>query len=68
MPADPRGRSEAIEWLFAALNSVEMASLPWSLLIFSGTGDTPESKLPSSCRNVRQPDHVLANSIAGHKA
>ena len=32
MPADPRGRSEAMEWLFAALNSVEMASLPWSLL------------------------------------
>ncbi len=32
MPADPRGRNDAIEWLFAALNSVEMASLPWSLL------------------------------------
>ena len=36
MPADPRGRSEAKEWLFAALNSVEMASLPWSILMFSG--------------------------------
>ena len=36
MPADPRGRSEAKEWLFAALNSVEMASLPWSLFMFSG--------------------------------
>jgi glutathione S-transferase len=36
MPADPRSRSEVLEWLFAALNSVEMASLPWSLLIFSG--------------------------------
>jgi glutathione S-transferase len=46
MPADPRGRSEAIEWLFAALNSVEMASLPWSLLVFSGnSGDTPAWKL-----------------------
>jgi glutathione S-transferase len=31
MPADPRGRSEVLEWLFAALNSVEMASLPWSI-------------------------------------
>ena len=42
MPADPRSRSEAIEWVFAALNSVEMASLPWSILAFSGdTGDTP---------------------------
>ena len=42
MPADPRGRCEVLEWLFAALNSVEAASLPWSILIFSGdTGDTP---------------------------
>src|SRR3546814_2879277 len=42
MPADPRRRSEAMEWLFAALNSVEMASLPWSILAFSGdNGDTP---------------------------
>jgi glutathione S-transferase len=42
MPADPRRRSEAVEWLFAALNSVEMASLPWALFKFSGdTGDTP---------------------------
>jgi glutathione S-transferase len=36
MPVDPRGRSEVIEWVFAALNSVEMASLPWSLLNFMG--------------------------------
>lgn len=45
MPTDPRSRSAAIEWLFAALNSVEMASLPWSLLAFSGdNGDTPAWK------------------------
>jgi glutathione S-transferase len=42
MPADPRSHCEALEWVFAALNSVEMASLPWSILAFSGdTGDTP---------------------------
>ncbi|MFO1059133.1 MAG: glutathione S-transferase family protein [Dongiaceae bacterium] len=42
LPADPRRRSEAVEWLFAALNSVEMASLPWALARFSGdAGDTP---------------------------
>ena len=42
MPADPRSRSEAVEWLFAALNSVEMASLPWSILAFSGdASNTP---------------------------
>lgn len=45
MPADPQGRSRAVEWVFAALNSVEMASLPWSILKFTGdTGDTPASK------------------------
>lgn len=42
MPADPRGRNEVTEWLFAALNSVEMASLPWALFLFTGdTSDTP---------------------------
>lgn len=39
MPSDPRGRVEATEWLFAALNSVEMASLPWALFKFTGTDD-----------------------------
>jgi glutathione S-transferase len=54
LPIDPRGRSEAIEWLFAALNSVEMASLPWSLFQFSGnTGDTPGWKLFDEFLKVR---------------
>ncbi|TYL89249.1 glutathione S-transferase family protein [Bradyrhizobium rifense] len=36
LPADPSDRSEATEWVFAALNSVEMASLPWTMLKFMG--------------------------------
>jgi glutathione S-transferase len=36
LPTDPRGRVEATEWVFAALNSVEMASLPWTMLKFMG--------------------------------
>jgi glutathione S-transferase len=45
MPVDPRGRSEAMEWLFAALNSVEMASVPWSIFMFSDdSGDAPGRK------------------------
>ncbi|MCE9651038.1 MAG: glutathione S-transferase family protein [Parvibaculum sp.] len=36
MPADPRGRGDTKEWLFAALNSVEMAALPWALFQFAG--------------------------------
>ena len=39
MPADPGRRCEALEWLFAALNSLEMASLPWTILAFSGDTD-----------------------------
>ena len=45
LPADPRARNEAVEWLFAALNSVEMASVPWSIFVFYGFAtDTPERK------------------------
>ena len=45
MPADPRGRSEVKEWLFAALASVEAASQPWSFFKFSGdTEETPMRK------------------------
>ncbi|SNS99686.1 glutathione S-transferase [Sphingomonas laterariae] len=36
MPADPQARSGVRQWLFAALNSVEMAALPWAILAFSG--------------------------------
>lgn len=44
MPTDPKGRGEVLEWL-SALNSVEMASLPWSLFKFSGdTTDPPMRK------------------------
>lgn len=44
MPKDARGRSEAIEWVFAALNSVEMAGLPWSLTHFTGDTDSQPFK------------------------
>jgi glutathione S-transferase len=45
LPTDPRGRSDAKEWLFAALASVEAASQPWSFFMFSGdTDETPMRK------------------------
>jgi glutathione S-transferase len=45
LPADPRRRSEVMQWLFAALASVEAASQPWSFFKFSGdTPDTPMRK------------------------
>lgn len=54
MPVDPRGRAEVIEWLFAALNSVEMPSVPWSLFKFSGDdADTPGRKMLNSFLDAR---------------
>ena len=45
MPAEPVGRSDVKEWLFAALASVEAASQPWSFFMFSGdTDETPMRK------------------------
>ena len=45
MPAALPRRAEVQQWLFAALNSVEMASLPWTIFAFSGfSRDTPEWK------------------------
>jgi glutathione S-transferase len=41
MPPEAAARALVREWLFAALNSVEMASLPWVILKFSG--ESPDS-------------------------
>lgn len=41
MPADVAGRAAVTEWLFAALNSVEMASLPWGLFQFQNLTGSP---------------------------
>lgn len=54
MPADPRGRTEVIEWVFAALNSMEMATVPWSIFHFSGlAGDSPGWKFFDDWVNAR---------------
>lgn len=54
MPTDPRGRSDTIKWLFAGLNSVEMASLPWALLMFANVpADAPSRKPLESFLHLR---------------
>ncbi|WOH69048.1 glutathione S-transferase family protein [Bradyrhizobium sp. BWA-3-5] len=50
MPAEPRGRSEVIKWVFAALNSVEMAGLPWAMFKFTGE---PASKFLDEFLKIR---------------
>ncbi|GAB3452166.1 glutathione S-transferase family protein [Massilia terrae] len=63
LPREPKLRSQAIEWLFAALNSVEMASLPWGLFHFWGkTGDTafPQFESFLKASRLKHMETVLA--------
>ena len=39
MPRDPAGEAAAIQWTIAALNSIEMATVPWWFLKISGDKD-----------------------------
>ena len=39
MPRDPVGEAEVLQWLFGALNSIEMVSVPWWFLTISGQPD-----------------------------
>ena len=36
VPRDPAGEAETIQWIIAALNSIEMVSVPWWFLEISG--------------------------------
>lgn len=39
MPRDPVGEAETIQWMIAALNSIEMVTVPWWFLEISGEDD-----------------------------
>lgn len=36
MPRDPAGEAETVQWVIAALNSIEMVTVPWWFLSLSG--------------------------------
>ena len=36
MPRDPTGEAETTQWIFSALNSIEMVAVPWWFLEVSG--------------------------------
>jgi len=36
LPREPAGEAEAVQWMFAALNSIEMVTVPWWVLEISG--------------------------------
>jgi glutathione S-transferase len=39
MPRDPAGEAHTVQWTIAALNSIEMASVPWWFLKMSGDAE-----------------------------
>ena len=39
MPRDAEGRAQTLQWVIAALNSIEMVSVPWWFLAVSGNPD-----------------------------
>lgn len=39
MPRDPAGEAETLQWTIAALNSIEMVSVPWWFLDVTGAAD-----------------------------
>lgn len=39
MPRDPAGEAETLQWTIAALNSIEMVSVPWWFLEVTGAQD-----------------------------
>ena len=41
MPREPSAAAETLQWFFAALNSIEMVSVPWWFLKLSGHEDNP---------------------------
>lgn len=39
MPRDPAGEAQTVQWMIAALNSIEMITVPWWFLEISGAKD-----------------------------
>jgi len=64
MPTGPRGRTEVMEWIIAALNSVDLPSQPWALFRFMGyPGESPEAKFVEDFLKARldRMEAVLGN-------
>ncbi len=39
MPFDPVGEAKTLQWMLAALNSIEMVAVPWWFLTVTGAAD-----------------------------
>lgn len=63
LPADAQRRSEAVQWVFAAINSVEMASWPWVLMkVVADPEQSPISRklIETLTQRLQQMEPILA--------
>lgn len=70
MPQSLQARSEIVQWLFAALNSVEMAALPFAIFKFSDDEEqTPGRKALDGFLSARlgHMEAVLTNRVVGQR-
>lgn len=58
MPRDPVGQAHTLQWAIAALNSIEMVSVPWWFLTISGDADNDLAGWMG--KRLEQLDHVLS--------
>lgn len=66
MPPDPVGAAETLQWTIAALNSIELATIPWWFLEVSGAKDNPvtgwmESRLDHMERVLKAQEWLAAD-------
>ncbi|UOA28230.1 glutathione S-transferase family protein [Pseudosulfitobacter sp. DSM 107133] len=65
MPRDRQARAETLQWVFAALNSIEMVSVPWWFLEVTGATengltDWLESRLAHVERTLKEREWLAA--------
>ncbi len=66
MPRDPVGEAETLQWTIAALNSMEMVTVPWWFLEVTGAADNSltgwfESRLSHMERVLEEREWLAAN-------
>ena len=65
MPRDPGSEGEVLQWVVAALNTVEMVTVPWWFLKIAGDADNGlvgwmDSRLAQIERVLRERDWLVA--------
>ena len=59
LPRDAAGEAQAIQWLFAALNSIEMTSVPWWFLGMMGSKDEDNALTGWVAKRLAQLERIL---------